>query len=239
MTSPDNFFPEYPLEWEMSPAERFTLVGLLARLRPAVAIEIGTHFGGSLQVVNSFCAQVHSIDFDPVVRDQLSPKFPNVHFHCGPSAGLIPEVLRKIEAAGGELGFVLVDGDHSAKGVRADLNALLHYRPRRGAVHILMHDSFNPDCRTGIRQAAWSACPHVHFLDLDFVPGSFIETAQGSAFARSMWGGFALAILRPEPRVGPLEIRQKQEAMHRMVFARSAHRLWHKVLRALRRRLGH
>ena len=238
MTSPDNFFPEYPLEWEMSHAERFTLVGLLARLRPQVAIEIGTHFGGSLQVVNAFCGQVHSIDFDPAVRAQLLPMFPQVHFHCGPSAGLIPAVLREIEAGGAELGFVLVDGDHSAKGVRADLNALLQYRPRRGTVHILMHDSFNPDCRTGIRQAAWSACPHVHFLDLDFVPGAFIETAQGSAFARSMWGGFALAILRPEPRVGPLEIRQKQEAMHRVVFARSAHRLWHKVRRAIRRRFG-
>lgn len=235
MTTPGNFFPEYPLEWMMSQAERFTLVGLLTRQRPAVAIEIGTHFGGSLQVLNSLCGRVHSIDFDPAVRARLAPKFPKVQFHCGPSAGLIPEVLRKIEADGAELGFVLVDGDHTAKGVRADLNALLQYRPRRGAIHILMHDSFNPDCRAGISGADWAACPYVHSLDLDFVPGSFHETAHDSVFSRSMWGGFALAVLRPEVRVGPLVINCDQQALHRLVFARSAHRTWHKLFRAIRR----
>ncbi len=232
----DPFFPEFPLEWEMSAAERFTLVGLLERLKPDVAIEIGTYRGGSLQVLDRYCPRVHSIDLDPAVRDRLAPTFPRVRFHSGPSSEQIPVVLQEIEHSGGKLGFVLVDGDHKAKGVQADIEALLRYRPR-SSVHIVLHDSFNPDCRAGMRRAAWADCPYVQSLDLDFVPGRFCPKAEGSAYARSMWGGFALAILGPEPRTGPLVPSMKQEALQRIVFRHSAHRIWNKVLRRLSRLL--
>lgn len=234
MSKPDDYFPEFPLEWEMSVAERFTLVGLLDRLRPEVAIEIGTHHGGSLQVLARFCRQVHSIDLDPAVCERLSPKFPRVRFHTGPSRDRIPEVLHEIEASAGRLGFVLVDGDHTARGVQADIEALLRHRPK-GSVHVLLHDSFNPACRAGMHQAAWAACPHVKSLDLDFVPGKFCATPEGGAFARSMWGGFALAVLDPELRSGPLVSGFAQEAMQRIMFRHSAHRIWHKILRRIRR----
>jgi len=236
MLTPDGFFPEFPLAWEMSDAERFTLNGLLARLRPEVAIEIGTHFGGSLQVLDALCDRVYSIDCDPAVR-ALAARFPRVLFRAGASRDLIPEVLTEVEAGSGRLGFVLVDGDHSAKGVQADIEALLCHRPQ-GVVHVLLHDSFNPDCRAGMRRARWGECPHVQSVDLDFVPGGFHATPQGGAFARSMWGGFALAVLSPAVRPGPLVLRAAQEPMHRIVFGHSAHRLRHKVLRAIRRRLG-
>lgn len=221
----------------MSVAEQFTLVGLLSRLRPKAALEIGTHFGGSLQVLDRFCEHVHSIDLDPAVRTQLAPQFPRVRFHTGASRKEIPRVLAEIEASGRPLGFVLVDGDHSARGVQADIEALLHYRPVE-TLHILLHDSFNPDCRAGMRAAAWAANPHVHSVELDFVPGTFHLTPQGGAFARSMWGGFALAVLRPEHRSGPLVIQAAQETKQRIVFRQSAHRVWHKVGRALRRHSG-
>ncbi|MSU47587.1 MAG: class I SAM-dependent methyltransferase [Opitutus sp.] len=237
MSKSDDFFPEFPLAWEMSTAEQFTLVGLLSRLRPEVAIEIGTHFGGSLQVLAAFCPLVHSIDIDPGVRDQLAPQWPRVRFHTGPSHEKIPEVLAAIDGGHERLGFVLVDGDHTAQGVRADIAALLRHRPRT-TVHVVLHDSFNPDCRRGMRLAAWSECPYVHAVDLDFVPGGFHLEPQGGAFARSMWGGFAHAVLQPEPRSTPLVIRDAQEAMHRIVFRHSAHRFWHKLVRRLRRTAG-
>lgn len=237
MPSPNSFFPEFPLNWEMSVAEQFTLVGLLERTRPEVAIEIGTHFGGSLQVLDKFCGRVHSIDVDPEVRAQLASRFERVCFHTGSSRELIPRVLSEIEQGGGKLGFILVDGDHTAAGVQADIEVLLRHRPK-GPLNIVLHDSFNPDCRAGMRRAAWGGSPYVHAVDLDFVTGTFHATATGGAFARSMWGGFALAVLHPEPRIGPLQVRESQASMQQLVFRHSAHRLWHKVLRAVRQRLS-
>jgi Methyltransferase domain len=234
MSQPSGFFPEYSLPWEMSVAEQFALIGLLERLRPEVALEIGTHFGGSLQVLAALSGCVHSIDADPGVSAQLAPRFPRGRFHSGASREKIPEVLAEIERGSGRLGFVLVDGDHSAAGVAADIEALLRMRPRV-PVYILMHDSFNPDCRAGLRRAAWADCPYVHAVELDFVTGGFHERPQGGAFARSMWGGFALAALRPEPRLTPLVVTAAAEEMHRRMFRHSAHRLWHKVGRRLRR----
>lgn len=236
MNPSDGHFPEFSLPWEMSAAERFVLVGLLQRLKPAVAIEIGTHHGGSLQVLAAFCGRVHSIDLDPGVRENLAAGFPAVRFHTGQSRELIPHVLAEVARDGGGLGFVLVDGDHTAAGVQADLEALLRHVPD-GPVTMLLHDSFNPDCRAGMRRVDWAACPQVHRVELDFVPGGFHARATPTVFARSMWGGFGLVELRPEPRSGPLAIGEAQRELHELTFRRSAHRLWHKVQRRLRRGL--
>jgi hypothetical protein len=237
MTSPEIFFPEFPLAWEMSTAEQFILNGMLSRLRPEVAIEIGTHFGGSLQVLDAFCGQVHSIDSDPAVQAKLAPRFPRVHFHTGVSRVMIPAVLAEIQRAGRNLEFILLDGDHSAKGVQADIKALLLHRPR-STLHIVMHDSFNPDCRRGMRMIPWNDFPHVHAVDLDLVTGNFHATAQGGAFARSMWGGVGLVVLKPEPRSGSIAVNSPGEALHQIVFRQSAHHIWNKVARRIRRSLA-
>lgn len=222
----------------MSPAEKFTLAGLLAHLKPEVAIEIGTQHGGSLQVLAAHSGQVHSIDLNPDVGPRLAPRFPSVRFHAGRSQVVLPNVLREIDAAGrGKLGFILIDGDHSTAGVRGDIAALLSYRPR-ATVHVLVHDSFNPACRSGMSQADWSAGAHVHAVDLDFVPGTYHAGVPGGTFDRSMWGGFALAVLKPEPRTGPLIIGRSQEELHQFMFRHSGHRLWPKAVRFMRRCFG-
>jgi cephalosporin hydroxylase len=42
-------FPGIPLDhWQMMDCERIALIGLLARLRPKLAIEVGVYHGGSL-----------------------------------------------------------------------------------------------------------------------------------------------------------------------------------------------
>jgi hypothetical protein len=40
--------------WMMSPSEQMGMIYLLEHLRPKVAIEIGTRFGGSLQVLSRY-----------------------------------------------------------------------------------------------------------------------------------------------------------------------------------------
>src|SRR5215469_5086572 len=52
------------LDWMMSPSEKVALIFLLEHLRPKVAIEIGTKYGGSLQVLAQLCDRVCSIDVD-------------------------------------------------------------------------------------------------------------------------------------------------------------------------------
>lgn len=64
-------------EWRMSLGERAALEGILASLRPATAIEIGTLQGGSLDTTAAHSDVVHSFDlsFYPSVSRN---RFPNV-----------------------------------------------------------------------------------------------------------------------------------------------------------------
>src|SRR6476646_7078524 len=110
------------LDWLMSPSERVALIFLLEHLRPKVAIEIGTKNGGSLQVLSKFCNRVYAIDIDSEVPKRLEGRFDNVEYRIGPSDTILPTLLSQLQSEGAELSFALVDGDHSAEGVRKDID---------------------------------------------------------------------------------------------------------------------
>ena len=125
---------------QMSFGERAALEGVLAQLRPRLAVEIGTAAGGSLDRIAHYSEQVHSID---VSHDELTGTLPeNVRLHTGPSAQILPTLLAEFSRAGRSLDFALVDGDHSFEGVIGDLRALLEASCTARAV-ILVHDSMN------------------------------------------------------------------------------------------------
>jgi hypothetical protein len=128
---PDFVRDDHRLEWQMTPPERAAIVQLLNHARPPVAVEIGTHKGGSLQVISPRAGRVYSLDINSQVKANLSPLFQNVDFRTGDSAKTLPEVFREIDERGEELGFVLIDGDHSYEGVRRDANLVLGYTPKR------------------------------------------------------------------------------------------------------------
>jgi hypothetical protein len=158
----------------------------------------------------------------------------------GNSAELLPELIATLNASGRHVGFVLIDGDHSREGVRRDVEAVLKLKVN-GRIVILMHDGFNPGCRSGMRETHWAACPHVHYVELDFTTGNFHAQAHDTAEARSMWGGFACAVLEPEERQGSLEIRERQRGLFEAIYPLSVHSpapspsLPHRVLRYGRR----
>lgn len=106
------------------------------------------------------------------------------------------------------MAFALVDGDHSPDGVRKDINHLLQFRPSV-PLYIVMHDSFNPGCRDGLRRAQWAYNPQVHVVELDFVPG---VAHPAPAFRDQLWGGLALGVLLPEERTGRFQITARAEA---------------------------
>jgi hypothetical protein len=218
MNSINRYLP-FDSDWQMDSGERLAMTALLGHLRPKVSLEIGSKYGGSLAVLSRNSDRVVSLDVDPEVPARLA-RFQNVEFVIGDSRRTLPEVLTRLREEGAPLGFALVDGDHSAEGVRGDSAAFLRERPI-APLYVMMHDSFNPDVRRGILRAGWEACPFVHAFELDLVPGSM----KGAPLRRELWGGFALAVLKPEDRTGPLSMGACADVGYRTLKTLSAHNL--------------
>jgi hypothetical protein len=210
----DLLFPGVIREnWQMTESERIALTGVLARVRPRGALEVGVYYGGSLSLAAQFCERILAIDIDPAVRDRF-PLPDNAELLIGSSEELIPKALARFERLGLPLQYVLVDANHSAEGVRRDLDLVLAYRPRTPMV-ILAHDSGNENCRQGILAANWNSNPHVHFVQCDFVPGQIIEHSIQNGKGE-VWGGLALAYLDPRPRTGNAIVSQGSATMVRV-----------------------
>jgi hypothetical protein len=206
-------YPRTSRPWHMSHAERCALLRVLEVSAPQAAIEIGTDQGGCLEQIRTHAETVYSIDINPEVACRLETSMPNVEFLTGPSRTMIPFALRRCAETRQELGFVLIDGDHRRQSVMEDIAAVLAWKPTR-PLWILMHDSGNPDCRSGIMEAAWTSNPYVQVVDLDFVNGAISDVDE---FRDSIWGGLAVALLLPYERLGSLEIAasaaRNQEAL--------------------------
>jgi hypothetical protein len=209
--------------WLMTDAERSALSVLLGSLRPECAIEIGTYKAGSLGILSKYSNRVYSIDMDPSFKTEYCNRFPNVKFIVGNSQDVLPGLLKNIQRNGEPLGFILVDGNHSGEGIRIDLENVLGFNPSQ-PLHIIMHDSFNPECRKGILTANWPSNPYVHMLELDYVVGRFASKEESDNY-RTMWCGFALAIMLPEKRVGDILIHQNEFLMFQTAYWRSVYPL--------------
>jgi hypothetical protein len=175
--------------WQMSYGERAALEGIVSQLRPALALEIGTAEGGSLRRIAAHSTEVHSFDLVPPSQELES--LANATFHTGDSHVLLPQVLGELAASGRSVDFVLVDGDHSAEGVRQDLQNLLA-SPALGQSVILLHDTMNPDVRSGLESFDLAAHENVAFFDLDFLPGYL---ARREPYRLQLWGGLGLIVL--------------------------------------------
>jgi hypothetical protein len=180
--------------WQMTLGERAALEGLLARLRPALAVEIGTAEGGSARCLARHCAEIHS--FDLVHPDGLTTELPMVTTHTGDSHALLPEFLDRLAAEGRGVDFALVDGDHTADGVRRDIEDLLA-SPALQSAAIVFHDTANDAVRAGLQEAALHEHPSVAYLDLDFVAG---HLSASGPYAGQLWGGLGLMIVDARAR---------------------------------------
>jgi hypothetical protein len=191
--------------WQMTESERIALTGILARLRPRGALEVGVYYGGSLSLTAQYSERILAIDIDPAVSERF-PRPDNAELLIGDSQELIPRALSRFDELRLPIEYVLIDADHSAAGVRRDLNLVLKYQPKTPML-ILAHDSGNAECRRGIVSADWGANPYVHSVQCDFVPGQIIEHSIQNGRGE-VWGGLALAYLDPQPRVGDVVISE-------------------------------
>jgi hypothetical protein len=213
-----DFNVDESLDWQMSRAEKYCLMGLMKELNPDVSIEIGTYKGGSLQVISAYSQLVYSIDISDSPKQFLSPKFPNVEFVVGDSVHCLPKIFHQINEQGRRLDFILVDGDHTRKGVYRDLEAIFNY-PHTHPITILMHDSFNPECRKGIRTFLESHPQFVTYAELDYVTGAYWHNGT----YREMWGGLALVRYDPQNSSPELYINQSQRYLFESTYLHSAH----------------
>jgi hypothetical protein len=184
---------EPPLLWQMRFGERCALEGVLGRVRPRIAIEIGTAEGGSLYHVAGASERVHSFDIDPGVT-RLRDRFDNVEFHVGDSAELLPRTLEELHERGERVEFALVDGDHSTEGVQRDAQALLDADACAKTV-IVFHDAANDEVRAGLDAMRFHEHPRVAMAALDFVPGYVVESGERRL---QIWNGLALVVLDDE-----------------------------------------
>ena len=183
----------------------------LSRLRPHRALEVGVYYGGSLSLIAQFCDRVWALDIDPEVANRF-PIPANVDLRIGEPTRLLADTLDELNAAGEALNFVLIDADHSAAGVRRDIETIIdRTAPPREPMFIAVHDSGNAECRRGIGSASWASSPYVHSVELDFVPGQIIEHAIRDDRSE-VWGGLALAYLSPRLRTGELLISASSAA---------------------------
>jgi hypothetical protein len=179
--------------WQMSIGERAGVEGVLAQVRPRLAIEIGTAEGGSLSRIAAHSDEVHSFD---LVEPQLPvTDLEHVHFHFGDAHVLLPEFLAELSAAGRNVDFVLVDGDHSADGVRRDIVDLLE-SPAVGETVILLHDTINEHVRAGIDAVDYRSYEKVRLFEPDAVPGTM---SLAPAYRGEMWGGLGVIVCAAQP----------------------------------------
>ena len=118
---PSFVFDDLPLHWQMTRCEKYAFSSLLQHANPEVAIEIGTYKGGSLQLISKAAKKVYSLDINSKSQEALMPQFNNVEFLSGDSQELLPHLLNRLQKENASLGFVLIDGDHSTDGVKADI----------------------------------------------------------------------------------------------------------------------
>lgn len=208
----------YTIPWSMTRAEQAMLIQILQDKKPKVAIEIGTYNGGSLQVLSDFSEKVYAIDITPSYRDKKCDNFSNVEYLIGDSKAIVPDLITRLNASNEIVEFVLIDGDHSSKGVLEDITNILKLIPKK-PILIILHDSFNPNCRQGMKAYDYNANKHVETVELDFVTGAYNH----DGLYREMWGGFAAITMSPNTRSTNLKITEYQDKLYKITYYKSIH----------------
>jgi hypothetical protein len=172
----------------MSLGERAAVEGVLAQLKPSLAIEVGSMEGACLRHIAAHAEEVHSFDLRPPTLELPG----NVTLHTGDSHELLGPFLATLAEQGRNIEFVLVDGDHTPEGVRRDVEDLLDSRAVAQAV-IMVHDTANERVRSGLDAIHFPAWPKVAHVELDWIPGQLFAEP---ALRNELWFGLGLVVTR-------------------------------------------
>ena len=193
---------------QMSFGERAALEGVLVQLSPRLAIEIGTAEGGSLKRLAAHCDEVHAFDLSFDLLDRGSDRIASTTSSSMPATAtsLLGETLAEFAREGRRVDFALVDGDHSAEGVKRDIEDLLAAEAVADTV-ILVHDTMNEVVRAGLEEVAFENHAGVVYVELDFVPGFMFREP---SLRDELWGGLGLIVVE-SGRTRPPEQSPRQQ----------------------------
>jgi hypothetical protein len=173
--------------WQMSQGEQAAIDGLLQRLRPKLAIELGTAEGACARHLAARVEELHVFDLQPPKLQMPA----NVVVHVGDSHETLPPLLAELAERGRNVDFALVDGDHSPAGVRRDVEDLLD-SPALGRSVIAIHDVANERVRLGLDAIRFAAWPKVAYVHLDWIPGQLFREP---ALEHELWYGIGLVVV--------------------------------------------
>ena len=159
--------------WLMSTREKLGLIGLLHCMNPCTVLELGYHRGGTTQWITRFAKKVITVDVNEFVS--LAPgQYSNLEaWNCSTL-----DAINRIKKEKLYFDLAIIDADHSKNAVFNDVTGILPH-----SEVILMHDSFNPECRKGMLEALKTQKTHAYFLD--FIPSSLKHDG--------LWGGIGIA----------------------------------------------
>ncbi|MEY3232163.1 MAG: hypothetical protein RL689_2252 [Planctomycetota bacterium] len=147
---------------DQKPRERVLLYAMVFALAPERVLEIGVRWGGGTRIIHAALSdlgrgELVSIDPDPALEYDIGELGDRATLIVGASPAELP---RARELAGENFDLVFVDGDHSERGVAADLKGLLDVTSP-GAV-VLLHDAFHAPVARAIDAAliagGWIDC---------------------------------------------------------------------------------
>ena len=194
-------------DWLMSSREKLGLIGLLHCLKPKKVLELGYHRGGATEWLSQFSEQVITVDVNEFVADAPN-LFHNVEAWNCPTL----EATSRIKKEKLFFDLAIIDADHSRKAVSADINGIIEHSDI-----ILMHDSFNPDCRKGMIDALKKQNSHAYYLD-------FITSISKSD---GLWGGLAIAWKSDHP--GPQVEFKREFSSFKLVHFQNELRIFQKI----------
>ena len=155
----------YPLN------ELMLMAGAVCRFRPTHVFEWGTNVGASARVFFETARQfkipleIHSIDLPDHIahvehpgssRGRLVRNKPGVSLHLGDGLETSLSIYRKLPA--GTRALFFVDGDHSFKSVRHELDSILKHVQ---APIVLLHDTFYQSSDSGYNTGPYQAVKDV------------------------------------------------------------------------------
>lgn len=138
----------------MTLSERVLLYGLIVGLRPQRCLEIGTHKGGSAQIIVAAMDDLGGgvlacVDPEALIAEADWQTISHrAMLIVAPSPHALPEASR---AVGGKFDFALIDGDHSTEGALRDIEGTLPLLEDNA--WLLFHDAHHDPVAEAIRRA--------------------------------------------------------------------------------------
>ena len=173
----------------LEPDEKIMLYALVRGLRPTNILEIGSAFGGSARIIHQAmlangCGNLHCVDINPQPElEVFADALPDVTLIKGSSWDLYTS--RRDAETNALFDFVFIDGDHSYRGVKQDIECAISMS-ELGAV-LLFHDAHNPEVKRAIGDS-------LHYFGVDC--GILTVHAPVDKNTNTTWGGLRMLRLK-------------------------------------------